>query len=124
MIVFQEFAKLFRVYSEEMVYSNYIKQRILYWHGKGLKAPSIYKKLSSEGLSCSTRGIRKFIVKYKAMGLIRRKRGSGRLSKVTEEAEAIIEGQTQANNETTVAKLQRLLKGQHYHQSRRTIFRC
>jgi transposase len=124
LIVFLEFAKLFRVYSEEMVYSNYIKQRISYWHGKGLKAPSIYKKLSGEGLSCSTRGVRKFIVKYEATGSIRRKRGSGRPSKVTEEVEAIIEGQMQANDETTVAELQRLLKRQRYHLSRSTILRC
>ena len=112
LIVFLEIAKFFRVNSEEMVYSNYIKQRISYWLGKGLKAPSIYKKLSGEGLSCSTRGIHKFIVKYEATGSINRKRGSGRPSKVTEEVEAIIEGQMQANDETTVAELQRLLKGQ------------
>ena len=39
-----------------MVYSDCKKQRIVFWRNEGLKAPSICKKLRSEGLSCMREG--------------------------------------------------------------------
>ena len=107
-----------------MVYSDYKKQRIVFWRNEGLKAPSICKKLRSEGLSCTREGVHKFLLKYEATGSICRKEGSGQRSKVTEEVEDIIETQMQADDEATVAELQKLLERQDHHLSKSAIVRC
>ena len=107
--------------SEGMVYSDYKKQRIVFWRNEGLKAPSICKKLRSEGLSCTREEVYKFLLKYEATGSICRKEGLGRWSKVTGEVKDIIEKQMQADDETTVAKLQKLLERYDHHLSKSAI---
>lgn len=107
-----------------MVFSDYTKLRILYWRNKGLNAPSIQSKLSFEGLSSTRRGVDKFLKKYERTGSIGRKEGSGRPSKVNDKVKEIIEAQMQADDETTIAELQKLLTRHHYLLSKSTIFRC
>ena len=70
---------------DEMVYSSYKKQQILYLYSQGLKAPTIVKELQKEKLKCSRFGIDKFIKVYETTGSIARQPGSGRPSKVTAE---------------------------------------
>ena len=48
----------------------------------------------------------------------------GRRSKVTEEVEDIIETQMQADDETTVAELQKLFERHDHHLSKSAIVRC
>ena len=40
-----------------MVYSDYVKQRVIVFHNEGLKAPSIAKALRAEGISVSRVGV-------------------------------------------------------------------
>ena len=46
-----------QISSVKMVFSTYLKQRILYLHNKGFRAPSIKKMLEEEGLYVSRIGI-------------------------------------------------------------------
>ena len=55
--------------SEEMVYSLYKRQRILYYrYEKGFKARTIDKLLRDEGMLASERGITKFIQTFSITG--------------------------------------------------------
>lgn len=63
-----------------MAYTNYVKLRILHHHFRGLKAYTTAKALKSEGIKVSRFGV---IMMYTETGLITRRPGSGRLSKVT-----------------------------------------
>ena len=74
-----------------MVFSTYKKQRILHFASLGLKPPTIAKELEKEKLKCSRVGIYKFLKHYRATGLIGRRVGSGRPSKVTAEIKQIVE---------------------------------
>ena len=40
-----------------MVYSDYVKQRVIVFHNEGLKVPSIAKALRAEGISVSRVGV-------------------------------------------------------------------
>ena len=93
-----------------MSYSDYKKQRIIYWHTKGLRAPLICSKLASEGLPTTRQGIHKFLRKVEETGTIAQRPGSGRPSKVAGVVEQIIDTQMNKDDETTVAELQRLLR--------------
>lgn len=83
-----------------MVYSHYKKLRILLLHQEGYKPPTIVKILEEEGMRASKRGIAK-LKKYKDTRTIARHPGSGRPSKVTNEAKKIIEEQMRADDKTT-----------------------
>ncbi len=48
-----------------------MKQRILYLHGQGYKAPTIHNMLKEEGLVTSRLGIYYFIVHSREHGLMR-----------------------------------------------------
>ena len=93
-----------------MPYSDYKKQRIIYWHTKGLRAPLICNKLANEGLPTTRQGIHKFLRKVEETGTIAWRPGSGRPSKVAGVVEQIIDAQMNKDDETTVAELQRLLR--------------
>ena len=73
-----------------MVYSTYKNQLVLFT-SRGLETPAIAKELQKENLKCSRVGIHKFLKKYKATGLISRRVGLGRPSKVTAEIKQIVE---------------------------------
>lgn len=102
---------LWLVLSLRMVYRDYLKYRVVQLHTKyGYRAPTIVKLLREEGEYLSRRGISKFITRYKERGTIRRKPGSSRPSKVTEEVQSFVENQMQKDDETTAYQLFHLLK--------------
>ena len=65
-----------------------------------------------------------YIEKFKTNGMIRRKPGSGRNSKITAEVKAIVEDQMKKDDETTASQLHALLNSQGHSLSFRTILRC
>ena len=88
-----------------MVYSEYLLNRVLVLHEKGLKAPTIKKILDREGLPCTRVGIHAFLERFKASGCIMKKAGSGRPSKITAEIKRLVERQMRINDETTAYQL-------------------
>ena len=108
----------------KMVYSEYKKQRILYFHAQGYKPPTIEKLLHEENLRCSRVGIYKFLKVYHATGSIARRPGSGRPSKITAEIMTIVEQQMRTDDETTAHQLHRLLNEKGFSISLRTVLRC
>ena len=107
-----------------MVYSEYLLNRVLVLHEKGLKAPTIKKILDREGLPCTRVGIHAFLERFKASGCIMRKAGSGRPSKITVEIKRLVERQMRIDDETTAYQLHRLLLYEGYDISIYTILRC
>ena len=108
-----------------MVYTEYIKQRILfYFHCQGYKAPMIAKLLHEEKLTVTREGVHKFIKHYQDTGAISRKPGSGRPSKITAEIKAIVDDQMIRDDETSAYQLHQLLVSKGYDISLRTILRC
>ena len=107
-----------------MVYSDYVLNRILVLHGRGIKAPTIKKILQKEGLSCTRVGIHAFLTRFNHSGCLMRKPGSGRPSKVTTEVKAVIERQMRIDDETTAYQLHSLLVSEGYQISINTILRC
>ena len=95
-----------------MVYSWYVKRRILHYYQRGLLPPTIAKRLEEEGtIKTSRTGIAKFIKKFKTTGSIARTPGSGRPSKITSEIKTIVEERMREDDETTAIKLHALLTG-------------
>ena len=107
-----------------MVYSSYVKQRILFYHQQGYKAPTIAKLLRAEHISCTRVGVAFFLKKFLQTGTITRRLGSGRPSKITTEVKQIVEQQMQLDDETTATQLRQLLVSKGYTISLRTILRC
>ena len=54
----------------EMVFSFYLKQRVLYLRLQGYNPPTISMMLEKEGMVASRRGITKFLKHYKETGTI------------------------------------------------------
>lgn len=92
-----------------MVLTDYAKQRILVHFNNGYKAPTIYKLCIQEGIFVSRVNIWRFLCSYVETGSIKRKEGSGRLSKITREVKAIVEEEMQKDDETTAIQLHKLL---------------
>ena len=108
-----------------MVYTEYIKQRILfYFHCQGYKAPTIAKLLREEKPTVTREGVHKFIKHYQDMGAISRKPGSGCPSKITAEIKAIVDDQMIRDDETSVYQLHQLLVSKGYNISLQTILCC
>ena len=107
-----------------MVYSDYIKQRILHHYSKGYKAPTIAKLLQEEQLKASRVGVAKFIKHYQDTSTIARRPGSGQPSKVTEEIKRIVEEQMQKDDKTMAYQLHQLLVSKGYSICLRTVLRC
>ena len=85
-----------------MVCRDYLKYRIVQLHSRhGYKTPTITKLLQKEGEYLSTRGVAKFISRYKLRGTVRRKPGSGRPSKIADEIKSFVEAQMRKDDETT-----------------------
>ena len=102
----------------------YKHQWIVFYHNQGYKPPTTECLLCVEGLAASRRGISKFIAKYWETGLIGRRTGSGRSSKITAEVKEIMEEQMQTYDETSANQLHRLLKSRRYNISLSMILRC
>ena len=104
-------SQLFREEGENMVYTDYVKQRIMYHHLQGHKTPTIAKLLQEEQLQASRTGILK---RLKETDSIARKSGSGRPSKVTTDIKNIVEEEMQKDNETSAYQLHQLLVSKGY----------
>ena len=107
-----------------MVFSEYTKQRILFYHRLGYKAYTIAKYLQTEGLVTSRRGVYKMLKRFEETGTIRRIEGSGRPSKITSEVKTIVDAQMRLDDETTAVQLYALLLEKGYNISLSTILRA
>ena len=107
-----------------MVFNEYTKRRIVFYHAKGHHAPTIAKLLEAEGITVSRRGVSDFLVRVEQTGDIARRPGSGRPSKQTEDVKAIIEGAMRADDETTVKQLREQLTSQGKTLSESSVLRC
>ena len=110
--------------SAEMPYSDYLKNRALCYRSQGLSSPRVAKRLKEEGLIASRQGLAKFFNRYDKTGSAARRPGSGRISKLTSEVLAIVEGQMQMDDETTAVQLMALLAARNHPLSLSTILRC
>ena len=107
-----------------MVYSDYTNKRILYYYQRGNRAPTINSLLQQEGLQTSRMGVAKFIRKFNETGLLSKKSGSERPSKITAEMKEIVEAKMREDDETTAYQLHSLLVMRGFTISRHTVLRC
>ena len=107
-----------------MVFTKYQKMRMLHYHGKGFKAPTIRRKLLEEGICVSREGLHKFLIKFSERGCMLRRPGSGRPSKVTAEVKRIVDEQMDRDDETSAHQLHVLLLRNGYNISLKTVLRC
>ena len=106
-----------------MVYSDYIKQRILFYRRSGKSYQKIVLSLAEEGHAVTKAGVGKFLRHYKETGTIARAPGSGQTSKMTVEAQRLIEEQMEADDETTGKELQKLMSTNGIEVSSTTALR-
>jgi transposase len=107
-----------------MFFSDYTKRRIVFFHSRGHKAPTIRHRLREEGIDASRECIHRFIQRYKLTGCIQRKRASGRPSKVTSEVRKLVDDIMEEDDETTAHQIHRKLQARGFNLSLRTILRC
>ena len=108
-----------------MVFNDYQKERIVYYHRLGFKAPTIKTLLATrESIYVSREGIHKFLEKYVETGCLNRRPGSGRPFKITAEIRRIVEQQMRLDDETSAYQLHGLLVSRGYSLSIQTILRC
>ena len=107
-----------------MVFNDYTKKRILFFHEQGYRSLRIADFLLQEGISASSRGIAKFIARFEETGSIDRRPGSSRPTKITDEMKRIVEQQMQRDDETTAQQLHSILAGERYSVCLSTILRC
>jgi transposase len=63
-----------------MVFTEYTKQRILYYHSQGLRPREIVGALEGEGTAVSKSQVWRFLKRYEETGNTKRRHGSGRTS--------------------------------------------
>ena len=93
----------------KLVYSDYVKQRILFYRRLGKSFVQITRCLAEEGHATTKVDVCKFIRRYEETGMISRTPGSGKASKFTADAKMIIEEQMEKDDETTGVELQKML---------------
>ena len=86
-----------------MVFSDYTKRRIQFFHREGLLPSRIQKELEKEGIKSSVVGIWKFLQRSETYGTIERRPGSGRPRKADSTVEAVIEVEPLTWNATALA---------------------
>ena len=87
-----------------MVYSDYI-----FYRCSSKSYQKIVLSLAEEGHAVTKAGAGKVLRHFKETGTITRAHGSGQRSKMTAEAQRLIEEQMEADDETTGKELQKLL---------------
>jgi len=108
-----------------MVFSACKQQRILFYFYQGCKSPTIAKLLrENDGVKASSRGVGKFLAKYRKTGSIGRHPGSGRPSIANRVVKEFVEQQMRLDDETTAHQLHQLLRDRGYSLSLRTVLRC
>ena len=106
-----------------MVFSEYVKVRILYHHNNELKPYTIAKLLlENEGIKVLKVGVWKFLKVYKNTSSTMRRPGSGRMSKITQQVKELVDQQME-DDETTATQLHRLLIDNGIDISLRTVLR-
>ena len=95
--------------SAMMVFSDYQKQRILYYGRLGESHAEIAHRLTEEGRRATNVGVLKFLRWYEQTGTHFHKPGNRKASKITDNAKRIIEEQMNKDNKTTGCELQKLL---------------
>ena len=105
------------------MYSNYVKQRILYFNRMGKSARKIVEQLASEGYIVSKSGVQGFLNKVEESGSILRKPGSRGKSKRTPEILQAIDHRMEADDETSLSDLKSLLEKEGVQVSITTIHR-
>ena len=88
---------------------------------EGHKAPTVARLLREEGVKVSCVGISKFLAKFEETGLVGRRIGSGRPSKITAEMKKLVEDQMREDIETMAYQLHKLLTSKDYSISLRTV---
>ena len=76
---------LFNIRCLRMFFSDYVKERILFYHRSKKNSAQIVRCLAEEGHTASKVGVMKFLRRYRETGTIARVPGTGRASKVTSE---------------------------------------
>ena len=109
---------------ERMVFTSYVKQRILSHYLRGHCAPTIACLLREESLAASRSGVDRFLKKFEETKCISRTPGSGRPTKATAEIKAIIEQKMHEDDETTAYQLHQLLITRGYNITLQTVLRC
>ena len=107
-----------------MVFTEYTKRRILFYHAKGRCAPTIAKLLEEEGIVVSRRGMDAFLVRVQQTRDIARRPGRGRPSMRTDEVKEVVETAMCADDETTVKELQKKLTDAGHSLSLSSTLRC
>ena len=107
----------------KMMYSNYVKQRIIFYHNQDVRPPMIAKALRKEGIVALCVGVYKLLLKYLETGTVARRTGSGRPPKATEAIENIVEEQMLKDDETTANQLWKVLADRGYELLLVTILR-
>ena len=104
-----------------MVFSEYIKLRIVYHHNNELKPYTIVQLLLEEGgITVSKVGVWKLLKMYKETGSTGRRAGSGRMSEVTQQVKDLVDQQME-KDETTATQLHRMLIENGIDISLRTV---
>ena len=107
-----------------MVFSSYVKQRILSLHWRGHKTSEIVEYLVLEDLiRISKQDVRQFIKRFRRYNSIARKPGSGLPPKLSPAVQNIIELTMRNDDETTATQLQAMLASQNIYVSLATIVR-
>ena len=122
-----------------MMFSEYIKLRILYLWTLQYNLPAIAAALEGEGITAPA-GVwlslysstlkqvkQRFVqsVQYETnTGTIARQPGSGRETLITAEVKAVVEEQMRRDDETTASQLHVLLVSLGYRLNLRTVLRC
>ena len=106
-----------------MVYSDYVKQRILVYYRCKKNCAEIAWCLAEEGYSVTKVGIAKFLRRYKETGSISCKPGMSWESKVTASIRDTIENQMEKDGETTGKKLVKILKTEGVEASVSNVLR-
>ena len=109
-----------------MVYSTYIKRRIIKLHTSDHLKPSAIrdKLLKDESISTTRQGIAKFLKRFRFRKTLLRKPGSGRWSMMTKEVRCLVKQQMRLDDETTAHQLHSLLSDNGFSLSLRIILRC
>ena len=93
----------------KMVYSDYAKQRILFYRRLEKSFIEITHCLAEKGHATTKISVHKFIRRYEETGMISCTPGSGKASKFNADAKKIIEEQMEKDDETRGVELQKLL---------------
>ena len=99
-----------------MPYSEYVKHRTLYFHGRGLTSSAIVDALAAKGEAATWQGIAQM-----RTGSLKRSSGSGRLPKLTPAIRAAVDAQMRMDDETTAMQLEAILRRHRIQVSKSTI---